>query len=295
MDLLDAVSLTKDYGNGRGLFNFSMQLNAGDIVGLIGVNGAGKTTLLNMLAGCIHADSGKICYEGEEVAIDSLHRKKFGVSVDPNFYEYMTTYENLESILYLNGITDAERINTEIKGVLNTVGLEGVEKKKIKEFSFGMKPRLGFAQALLNAQTVLLLDEPFVGLDIHGRAMVKDTIRAMAEKREMAVIFSDHNLDEVKSLCNRLIVIKDGVKHYDGDIHIQSAVMLNVDDTDQIDSRYARKLDRHRLVITEENMNEKLHYISSFATILNIEKVINPLEKLLEEENDEGACRVRTV
>ena len=295
MDLLDAVSLTKDYGNGRGLFNFSMQLNAGDIVGLIGVNGAGKTTLLNMLAGCIHADSGKICYEGEEVAIDSLHRKKFGVSVDPNFYEYMTTYENLESILYLNGITDAERINTEIKGVLNTVGLEGVEKKKTKEFSFGMKQRLGFAQALLNAQTVLLLDEPFVGLDIHGRAMVKDTIRAMAEKREMAVIFSDHNLDEVKSLCNRLIVIKDGVKHYDGDIHIQSAVMLNVDDTDQIDSRYARKLDRHRLVITEENMNEKLHYISSFATILNIEKVINPLEKLLEEENDEGACRVRTV
>ena len=295
MDLLDAVSLTKDYGNGRGLFNFSMQLNAGDIVGLIGVNGAGKTTLLNMLAGCIHADSGKICYEGEEVTMDSPFRKKFGVSVDPNFYEYMTTYENLESILYLNGITDAERINTEIKGVLNTVGLEGVEKKKIKEFSFGMKQRLGFAQALLNGQTVMLLDEPFVGLDIHGRAMVKDTIRAMAERREMAVIFSDHNLDEVKSLCNRLIVIRDGVKHYDGDIHIQSAVMLNVDDTDQIDSRYARKLDRHRLVITEENMNEKLHYISSFATILNIEKVINPLEKLLEEENDEGACKVRAV
>ena len=295
MDLLDAVSLTKDYGNGRGLFDFSMQLNAGDIVGLIGVNGAGKTTLLNMLAGCIHADSGKICYEGEEVAMDSPRRKKFGVSVDPNFYEYMTTYENLESILYLNGITDAERINTEIKGVLNTVGLEGVEKKKIKEFSFGMKQRLGFAQALLNGQTVMLLDEPFVGLDIHGRAMVKDTIRAMAENRGMAVIFSDHNLDEVKSLCNRLIVIRDGVKHYDGDIHIQSAVMLNVDDTDKIDSRYARKLDQHRLVITEENMNEKLHYISSVATIVNIEKVINPLEKLLEEGNDEDACSVRAI
>lgn len=295
MDLLDAVSLTKDYGNGRGLFNFSMQLNAGDIVGLIGVNGAGKTTLLNMLAGCIHADSGKICYEGEEVTMDSPFRKKFGVSVDPNFYAYLTAYENLESILYLNGRRRAEEMNNEIKRVLNMVGLEGVEKKKIKEFSFGMKQRLGFAQALLNAQTVLLLDEPFVGLDIHGRGMVKSLIQEMAKKREMAVIFSDHNLDEVKSLCNRLIVIRDGVKHYDGDIHIQSAVMLNVDDTDQIDSRYARKLDRHRLVITEENMNEKLHYISSFATILNIEKVINPLEKLLEEENDEGACKVRTV
>ena len=122
--------------------------------------------------------------------------------------------------------------------------------------------------------------------------MVKSLIQEMAKKQKMAVIFSDHNLDEVKSLCNRLIVIRDGVKHYDGDIHIQSAVMLNVDDTDKIDSRYARKLDRHRLVITEENMNEKLHYISSVATILNIEKVINPLEKLLEEGNDEDACTV---
>ena len=295
MDLLDVASLTKDYGNGRGLFDFSMQLNAGDIVGLIGVNGAGKTTLLNMLAGCIHADSGKICYEGEEVTMDSPRRKKFGVSVDPNFYEYLTAYENLESILYLNGIRRAEETDNEIKRVLNTVGLEGVEKKKIKEFSFGMKQRLGFAQALLNGQTVMLLDEPFVGLDIHGRGMVKSLIQEMAKKQKMAVIFSDHNLDEVKSLCNRLIVIRDGVKHYDGDIHIQSAVMLNVDDTDKIDSRYARKLDQHRLVITEENMNEKLHYISSVATIVNIEKVINPLEKLLEEGNDEDACSVRAI
>ena len=283
MDLLDVTSLTKDYGNGRGLFDFSMQLNAGDIVGLIGVNGAGKTTLLNMLAGCIHADSGKICYEGEEVTMDSPRRKKFGVSVDPNFYEYLTAYENLESILYLNGITDAERIDTEIKGVLNTVGLEGVEKKKIKEFSFGMKQRLGFAQALLNAQTVLLLDEPFVGLDIHGRGMVKSLIQEMAKKQKMAVIFSDHNLDEVKSLCNRLIVIRDGVKHYDGDIHIQSAALLSVDDAEAIEDGYVRKIDKHRVEVTEENLNEKLHHISAVTTISRIEKVINPLEKLLEE------------
>lgn len=295
MDLLDVASLTKDYGNGRGLFNFSMELEKGDIVGLIGVNGAGKTTLLNILSGQIHADAGEIHYEGEEVTMDSPYRKKFGISVDPNFYSYLTAYENLEALFYLNGIRDSERIKAEIKDVLTIVGLDGAEKKKIKEFSFGMKQRLGFAQALLNAQTVMLLDEPFVGLDIHGRAMVKDTIRAMAEKREMAVIFSDHNLDEVKSLCNRLIVIRDGVKHYDGDIHIQSAVMLNVDDTDKIDSRYARKLDQHRLVITEENMNEKLHYISSIATILSVEKVINPLEKLLEEGNDEDACTVRAI
>ena len=295
MDLLDVTSLTKDYGNGRGLFDFSMQLNAGDIVGLIGVNGAGKTTLLNMLAGCIHADSGKIGYEGEEVTMDSPCRKKFGISVEPNFYEYLTAYENLESILYLNGIRRAEEMNNEIKRVLNTVGLEGVEKKKIKEFSFGMKQRLGFAQALLNAQTVLLLDEPFVGLDIHGRGMVKSLIREMAKKQKMAVIFSDHNLDEVKSLCNRLIVIRDGVKHYDGDIHIQSAALLSVDDAEAIEDGYVRKIDKHRVEVTEENLNEKLHHISAVTTISRIEKVINPLEKLLEEGNDEDACTVRAI
>ena len=283
MDLLDVASLTKDYGNGRGLFDFSMQLNAGDIVGLIGVNGAGKTTLLNMLAGCTHADSGKICYEGEEVTMDSPCRKKFGISVEPNFYEYLTAYENLESILYLNGIRRAEETDNEIKRVLNTVGLEGVEKKKIKEFSFGMKQRLGFAQALLNAQTVLLLDEPFVGLDIHGRGVVKSLIQEMAKKQKMAVIFSDHNLDEVKSLCNRLIVIRDGVKHYDGDIHIQSAALLSVDDAEAIEDGYVRKIDKHRVEVTEENLNEKLHHISAVTTISRIEKVINPLEKLLEE------------
>ena len=295
MDLLDVASLTKDYGNGRGLFDFSMQLNAGDIVGLIGVNGAGKTTLLNMLAGSIHADSGKICYEGEEVTMDSPCRKKFGISVDPNFYEYLTAYENLESILYLNGIRRVEETDNEIKRVLNTVGLEGVEKKKIKEFSFGMKQRLGFAQALLNAQTVLLLDEPFVGLDIHGRGMVKSLIQEMAKKQKMAVIFSDHNLDEVKSLCNRLIVIKNGIKQYDGDIHIQSAALLSVDDAEAIEDGYVRKIDQHRVEVTEENLNEKLHHISAVTTISRIEKVINPLEKLLEEGNDEGTCRVRTV
>lgn len=295
MDLLDVASLTKDYGNGRGLFDFSMQLNAGDIVGLIGVNGAGKTTLLNILSGQIHADSGKIGYEGEEVTMDSPRRKKFGVSVDPNFYEYLTAYENLESILYLNGIRRAEETDNEIKRVLNTVGLEGVEKKKIKEFSFGMKQRLGFAQALLNAQTVLLLDEPFVGLDIHGRGMVKSLIQEMAKKQKMAVIFSDHNLDEVKSLCNRLIVIKNGIKQYDGDIHIQSAALLSVDDAEAIEDGYVRKIDKHRVEVTEENLNEKLHHISAVTTISRIEKVINPLEKLLEEGNDEGTCRVRTV
>lgn len=283
MELLKVQSVTKDYGEGKGLFDFSMNLQKGDIVGLIGINGAGKTTLLNILSGNIHPNKGKVFYEGEEMTIDSERRKNFGVSVNPEFYPYLTAYENLEAVLFLNGVQNHKKMEDEIQRVLNIVGLRGSEHKKVKSFSFGMKQRLGFAQAILNADTLMLLDEPFVGLDIHGRNMVKDFIREMVKTREMAVIFSDHNLDEVKSLCNRLVVIKDGVKRYDGDIHIQSPIVLNVECSALVDSRYAEQIDEHRLLVTEDQLHEKLQYIGSVTKIRTIEKIMNPLESFLEE------------
>lgn len=283
MELLHVQSVTKDYGEGKGLFDFSMNLEKGDIVGLIGVNGAGKTTLLNILSGNIHPNKGKVFYEGEEMTIDSDRRKKFGVSVNPDFYPYLTAYENLEAVLFLNGITNHKKMESEIKRVLSLVGLEGSGHKKVKSFSFGMKQRLGFAQAILNGDTVMLLDEPFVGLDIHGRNMVKKFIREMVQTQEMAVIFSDHNLDEVKSLCNRLVVIKDGTKRYDGDIHIQSPIVLNVDCAAAVDSRDGEIIDEHRIVVTEDQLHEKLKHIGAVTTIRNIEKIMNPLESFLEE------------
>lgn len=283
MELLKVQSVTKDYGEGKGLFDFSMNLQKGDIVGLIGINGAGKTTLLNILSGNIHPNKGKVFYESEEMTIDSERRKNFGVSVNPEFYPYLTAYENLEAVLFLNGVQNHKKMEDEIQRVLNIVGLRGSEHKKVKSFSFGMKQRLGFAQAILNADTLMLLDEPFVGLDIHGRNMVKDFIREMVKTREMAVIFSDHNLDEVKSLCNRLVVIKDGVKRYDGDIHIQSPIVLNVECSALVDSRYAEQIDEHRLLVTEDQLHEKLQYIGSVTKIRTIEKIMNPLESFLEE------------
>lgn len=283
MELLKVQSVTKDYGEGKGLFDFSMNLQKGDIVGLIGINGAGKTTLLNILSGNIHPNKGKVFYEGEEMTIDSERRKNFGVSVNPEFYPYLTAYENLEAVLFLNGVQNHKKMEDEIQRVLNIVGLRGSEHKKVKSFSFGMKQRLGFAQAILNADTLMLLDEPFVGLDIHGRNMVKDFIREMVKTREMAVIFSDHNLDEVKSLCNRLVVIKDGVKRYDGDIHIQSPIVLNVECSALVDSRYAEQIGEHRLLVTEDQLHEKLQHIGSVTKIRTIEKIVNPLESFLEE------------
>ena len=94
MCLLKIDSLTKNYGDKKGLFNFSMELNSGDIVGLIGVNGAGKTTLLNMISGNTLPDSGEHFYKENKMEIDSSYRNNFGISVNPGFYDYMNTYEN---------------------------------------------------------------------------------------------------------------------------------------------------------------------------------------------------------
>lgn len=286
MCLLKAKLLTKNYGDKKGLFNFSMNLNSGDIVGLIGVNGSGKTTLLDMISGSILPDSGKIFYKDNIMDIDSLHRKNFGISVNPGFYDYMNTYENLKSILYLNGEEDKNEIDKKIKKVLNIVGLENVDHKKIKEFSFGMKQRLGFAQAILNARSIMILDEPFVGLDINGRSMVKEYIKEITAKQNMAVIFSDHNLDEVRSLCNRLIVIRDGEKIYNGDLEIENTIVIKVKCTDDMDENYVEILDDYTIKISDHDINNKLKYIANITEIKKIERIINPLEKMLEARVD---------
>lgn len=286
MCLLKIDSLTKNYGDKKGLFNFSMELNSGDIVGLIGVNGAGKTTLLNMISGNTLPDSGELFYKENKMEIDSSYRKNFGISVNPGFYDYMNTYENLRSILFLNEEKDKNEIDEKIRNVLNVVGLNNVEGKKIKEFSFGMKQRLGFAQAILNTKSIMLLDEPFVGLDINGRSMVKEYIKKMVANKNLAVIFSDHNLDEVKSLCNRLIVIRGGEKIYDGDLDIKSSVLIKVKSTIDLDENYVEILDDFTVKVSNQNLNKKLEYIAKVTEIIKIERIINPLEKMLEVRTD---------
>ena len=117
--------------------------------------------------------------------------------------------------------------------VLKIVGLEDKGKTFVKSFSFGMKQRLGFAQALLNGHKFMILDEPFVGLDINGRAMVKEYIKKIVKEKQIGVIFSDHNLDEVRSLCERVIVIKAGKKIYDKGLEEDGNYEIGVESVNQ--------------------------------------------------------------
>ena len=116
--------------------------------------------------------------------------------------------------------------------------------------------------------------------------MVKEYVKDMVEKKQMAVVFSDHNLDEVKDLCNRLVVIRNGKKIYDGNLDIKSSIIIKVRDSSGIDDSIVKKIDSTTVEVTERNLNDKIKNITKITEITRIEKVINPLEKMLEVNNN---------
>ena len=182
--------ITKSYNNHIALKNFSMTINKGEIVGLVGKNGAGKTTLLNCIAGNIHPDKGKIIFDDCNILDNGSIINNFGILIQASFLDYLNTYDNLKLLSYASGITDKNIISKKIDEVLTIVGLEKQKLNFVKDFSFGMKQRLGLAQALLNGNKFLILDEPLVGLDVLGREIVKEIIINKAKKENRSKIFA---------------------------------------------------------------------------------------------------------
>lgn len=214
--ILKVKDVSKYYGKHLALSNFSITIKPGEIVGLIGKNGSGKTTLLNCIVNNIHISSGEI-YVDDKNLLEHKHLiGHFGVLIESSFLDYLNAYENLKLLMMADGMRNVDNIDSQLNEVLKLVGLDQRKKEFVKSYSFGMKQRLGLAQALLNDKELLILDEPLVGLDVMGRELVKNIIVDRAKKHGKAVIFSDHNLNEVKDICDRIVYIEDGIKKYDG-------------------------------------------------------------------------------
>ena len=294
MSTLQVKGLTKSYGEKKALDNFSMQISEGEIVGLVGRNGAGKTTLLNCIAGNIFPDEGSIFFDKCNLLKESEVRKDFGILIQPSFLDYMNTYDNLRLLQNAVGIWDEKIIRKQSDEVLKIVGLENKGKTYVKSFSFGMKQRLGFAQALLNGHKFMILDEPFVGLDINGREMVKEHIRKIVKEKQIGVIFSDHNLDEVRSLCERVIVIKDGQKVYDKGLEEESLYEIIVENiskefVEAISKIPGIEIDRDKNSLNfkgSERINQVLAESMAYTRITSIKVSENNLEKLLKGDTE---------
>ena len=206
--ILKTTKLSKVYGSQVAVNNVDMTIRRGDIYGFIGKNGAGKTTLIRMIVGLIHKTSGDIEILGvsDGASIDK-ERKLIGSIVEtPTFYGSMTAKENLEVSRLVRGIAGKE----EIDEVLRLVGLEGTGKKKVKNFSLGMRQRLGIANALLGNPKILILDEPVNGLDPVSIVEIRELLKKINKERDITILISSHILGELSELATCYGIINNG-------------------------------------------------------------------------------------
>ena len=201
--------VTKSYGSHNVLTDVNMQVNKGDIYGLIGKNGAGKTTIFKMILGLSEKNSGTVSIDGSKNNRELMaNRNKIGFLVGTKFYGYLNAKNNLKYFATIKGIP-SKQINAEIERVLEIVGLKGV-KTPFKGFSLGMQQRLGIANAILGNPELLILDEPTNGLDPQGIADVRNMIKRFREEFGMTVIVSSHILGELEHTADRFGFINEG-------------------------------------------------------------------------------------
>lgn len=214
--MLQCHHLTKNYGEKKVLLDVSFEVRPGEIVALLGKNGAGKTTTMNCIAGILSPTSGDVTYEGSSLLPESAVRSRFGILITAVFFDYLNVADNLTCLLRAQGYTDAAEIRRRIDAALAMVDLSGQQRRLVKTFSFGMKQRLGLAQALMHDAEFLMLDEPLVGLDPLGKDIVKRALVRAAREENKAVLFSSHDLPDVADICDRVVMIKDGLVAFDG-------------------------------------------------------------------------------
>lgn len=203
MKVLQTKDIRKTYGRIVALDNLNLELESGQVLGLLGPNGSGKTTTLGILLGILSKDSGS--YEWFEGKYGDKHRMKIGAILEtPNFYPYLDAEKNLEIIAKIKNVKD-----TNFDEVLKIVDLIDRRKSKFLTYSLGMKQRLAIAATLVGEPEVVIFDEPTNGLDPQGIAEVRHILKRVADSGK-SVIMASHILDEVEKICSHTAIIKNG-------------------------------------------------------------------------------------
>jgi ABC-2 type transport system ATP-binding protein len=207
--MIEVRNLTKRYGDLVAIQDISFTAVTGQILGFLGPNGAGKTTTMRVITGFMPATTGTVKVEGYDIFDDSYEvRKRIGyLPESPPLYHDMTVASYLRFVGRIRGIAKAE-LSDSLDRVLHTCGLTTVTERVVGHLSKGFRQRLGLAQALIHNPTVLVLDEPTIGLDPRQIIDIRTLIKALAGKR--TVILSTHILPEVSQLCEKVVIINEG-------------------------------------------------------------------------------------
>ena len=206
--MLDIVRLSKSYGERKVLKNLNFEVYAGEIFGFIGPNGAGKSTLIRIISGLSAPTSGEVIICGKSVQKNFEQAvANIGVVMENcQLYAYMTGRQNLN---YLASLVKGIK-KEDIDRIVKTVGLENRIDDKVRTYSYGMRQRLGLAQALLNNPKLLILDEPTNGLDVNGVIELRRTLKILAAKNNMGIFMSSHVLSEMEQLCDTVAIFDRG-------------------------------------------------------------------------------------
>ena len=202
--ILEARSLTKEYKQTLALDHINLQIKKGKIYGFIGRNGAGKTTFLRLVTGLAFPTSGTLSLWGKSETVElQKQRKRIGSMIEtPALFPAMTAYQNMEIQRIQRGIPD----KTVIKRTLDMVGLNDTGKKRVRNFSLGMRQRLGIAMALLNTPEFLILDEPTRGIDVGTKTEIQKLVIQLAEEGK-SLIFISSEIEEMLRTCSKLVVL----------------------------------------------------------------------------------------
>lgn len=211
MALLEVNNISKSYSRKKVLNGVSFSLDAGQVLGLTGPNGAGKSTCVSILATLLQPDKGEILFEGHDIAKEPNRiRSAMGyVPQDIALYETLTGYDNLKFWGKSYGVP-AGQLKDEIKRVSAYIGLDdSVLKRRVSEYSGGMKRRLNIGVALLHRPKLLLLDEPTAGVDVSSGSEIMKAIKQLSEEGT-AVIFVGHDMRELEQIGARICVLDEG-------------------------------------------------------------------------------------
>ncbi|MGN0998424.1 MAG: ABC transporter ATP-binding protein [Faecousia sp.] len=208
--MLTIKNLTKTYGQKKAVDNLSLHIRPGEIYGFIGHNGAGKTTTLKACCGILQFDAGEICIDGVSIQADPIacKRKLAYIPDNPDLYEFMTGIQFLNFISDIFGVSAEDR-KERIEKYADMLELTQDLGQSISAYSHGMKQKLAIISALIHEPKLIIMDEPFVGLDPKASHQLKELMRQICDNGG-AIFFSTHVLEVAEKLCDKVAIIKGG-------------------------------------------------------------------------------------
>lgn len=211
--ILTITNLHKRFGKVHAVNNVSFEIQKGNVYGILGPNGSGKSTTLGIILNVVNKTSGSYSWFSGKLETHEALKKVGAIIERPNFYPYMTAYDNLKLVCNIKGAALSK-----IDEKLELVGLLDRKNSKFRTFSLGMKQRLAIASALLNDPEILILDEPTNGLDPQGIRQIRDIIRKIASFGT-TILLASHLLDEVEKVCSHVLVLRKGQILYTGSVN----------------------------------------------------------------------------